>query len=62
MGKKTLITLACGKIKLVFKENGSKLLIQKNSRPTSFFCLPQIVLGKFFQEQQEKYGANNNGS
>jgi hypothetical protein len=53
-GKKTLITLACGKIKLVFKEKGSKLPIQKNSRPTCFFYIPQIEPAKFSQEQQEK--------
>jgi hypothetical protein len=40
IGKKTIITLVCGKIKHVFKEKGSKLPIQKNSRPISFFCLP----------------------
>jgi hypothetical protein len=30
-GKKTLITLACGKIKLVLKEKGPKLPIQKKT-------------------------------
>jgi TPP-dependent indolepyruvate ferredoxin oxidoreductase alpha subunit len=53
-GKKTLITLACRKIKPVFKEKGSKLPIQKNSCPMCFSCLPQIVPATFSQEQQEK--------
>jgi hypothetical protein len=53
-GEWTIINLACGKIKLVFKEEGSKLPIQKNSRPTCFFCHPQIIPTKFSQEQKEK--------
>jgi hypothetical protein len=44
----------CGKIKPVLREKGSKLPIQKSSRPTCFLCHPQIVPAELSQEQQEK--------
>jgi hypothetical protein len=42
------------KIKHVLNERGSELPRHKSSRPTCFFCHPQIVPVEVSQKQQEK--------
>jgi len=44
----------CGKIKPVFKKKGSELPRQKSSRPTCFFCHPQIVPAEVSQDNTRK--------
>jgi hypothetical protein len=44
----------CGKIKHVLKERGSELPNQKSSRPTCFFCHPQMVPAEVSQDNTKE--------
>jgi hypothetical protein len=56
------MSLLCVKINVDLRERGLELPRKKSSRPTCFFCHPQIRPTEVFQDNKRKYGDRINGS